>query len=675
MIIGTAGHIDHGKTALVKALTGVDADRLREEKARGITIDLGFAYMPDRGGGVLGFVDVPGHDRFVRNMLAGATGIDFMLLTVAADDGIMPQTREHFEIVNLLGLTRGIVALTKCDLVGAERRADVVRQIETLLQNTAFAEAKIVPVSSITGEGIDELREEFFAEARSFSARGREGLFRLAVDRSFSLQGVGTVVTGAVLSGSVRVDDTVVVSPSGHEARVRSIHAQNRPVETGQVGERCALNLAGEGISTRSVGRGDVVLERGAHAPTDRIDATLQLLGGEPRELAHWTPVRLHHAASETGARVALLHEEPIAPGESGRVQLVVSRPIAAAVGDRFIIRDTTGSRTMGGGRFVDLRGPYRRRRTPQRLAQLDALVLDDPAETLARLLEVQPYAVDFTGFVRDRAMGPEQAARLLADVPHVRTARGSDDLLISPTIWKRLSDSARAALADYHRSHPQLLGPGIGWLAGRLEPRMRNKTGAAAIRALIAEGTLVFQGGAVRLPGHQLALDKRDHGLWQRLVPHLSGENRFRPPQGRECAKLLGEREFDVRRVLKAMAKQQSVVETAPDRFFLRETLKEMAGITAEIAEAQDDGFFAAAQFRDRLQNGRKVAIEILEYFDRNGLTVRRGDMRRVVPHRLAEYTENVPASEVAARANGEENRSRWGVRTSNPGRAVSQS
>jgi selenocysteine-specific elongation factor len=504
MIIGTAGHIDHGKTALVKALTGVDADRLREEKARGITIDLGFAYMPDRGGGVLGFVDVPGHDRFVRNMLAGATGIDFMLLTVAADDGIMPQTREHFEIVNLLGLTRGIVALTKCDLVGTERRADVVRQIETLLQNTAFAEAKIVPVSSITGEGIDELREEFFAEARSFSARGREGLFRLAVDRSFSLQGVGTVVTGAVLSGSVRVDDTVVVSPSGHEARVRSIHAQNRPVETGQVGERCALNLVGEGISTRSVGRGDVVLERGAHAPTDRIDATLQLLGGEPRELAHWTPVRLHHAASETGARVALLHEEPIAPGESGRVQLVVSRPIAAAVGDRFIIRDTTGSRTIGGGRFVDLRGPYRRRRTPQRLAQLDALVLDDPAETLARLLEVQPYAVDFTGFVRDRAMGPEQAARLLAGVPHVRTARGSDDLLISPAIWKRLSDSARAALADYHRSHPQLLGPGIGWLAGRLEPRHAQQDGRSGhTRAHRRKERLCSRAARCRLPGH----------------------------------------------------------------------------------------------------------------------------------------------------------------------------
>ena len=675
MIIGTAGHIDHGKTALVKALTGIDADRLREEKARGITIDLGFAYMPDGADGVLGFVDVPGHDRFVRNMLAGATGIDFMLLTVAADDGVMPQTREHFDIVRLLGLSRGIVALTKCDLVSAERRAEVRGEIEALTRETAFAGAKIVAVSSVTGEGIGALRDELLGAARTRSARNGDGVFRLAIDRSFSLQGVGTVVTGAVLSGCIRTDDTVVISPSGLEARVRSIHAQNRPAEEGHAGDRCALNLAGEGINARSVGRGDMALDRAVHAPTERIDATLELLAGEPRPLAHWTPVRLHHAANDVAARVALLQEEPLAPGTSGRVQLVLSRPVPAAVGDRFIIRDTSGSRSMGGGRFLDLRGPYRRRRTPQRLAQLDALAMDDPADTLAALLECAPYAVDFRGFVRDRAMGDAQAARLLEWVPHVRTAQGSEDLVFSPGVWARLADSARGALADYHRANPQLLGSGIGWLASTLEPRLRNKTGAAVIRSLIADGTLAFQGGAVRLPGHRLALDKRDHELWQRIVPHLSGDNRFRPPQGRECAKLLGEREFDVRRVLKAMAKQQCVVETAPDRFFLREALTEMAGIAAEIADAQEDGFFAAAQFRDRLQNGRKVAIEVLEYFDRLGLTARRGDLRRIVAQRLADYRNGVAAGMAAARGNGEENRSRWGVRTSNQGGAVSRS
>lgn len=676
MIVGTAGHIDHGKTALVHALTGVETDRLQAEKMRGITIDLGFAYMSTGDDGILGFVDVPGHDRFVRNMLAGATGIDFVLLVVAANDGVMPQTREHFDIVNLLGLTRGVVALTKCDLVSAERRAEVTEQIEALMQETALAKANIIPVSSVTGEGVDALRNELTAAARSFSARGGEGLFRLAVDRRFSLRGVGTVVTGAVLSGSVHVDDMVMLSPSGLEARVRSIHAQNRAVTSGRVGERCALNLVGEEVGLDKIGRGDVVLDRAAHAPTIRIDAELRLLGGEPRALAHWTPVRLHHAASEIGARVALLQDEPIASGAGGRVQLVLDHPIAAAVGDRFIIRDTSGSRTMGGGRFIDLRGPHRRRKLPARLTQLDALAQTDPAEALAALLAHPPFAVDIAGFSRDRVLGKQQFENLLEEVPHARAIQGADDLLFSPAIWKQLSDSARRVLEDYHRANPQLLGPSIAWLARALESRLRIKTGGVVIRALIADGTLASEGGAVRLPGQRLALDKRDHQLWQRIIPYLSSEGRFRPPQGRECAKLLGERELDVRRVLKAMAKQQSVIELAPDRFFLRETIKEMAGIVADIAQAQEDGQFPAAKFRDRLQNGRKVAIEILEYFDRNGLTLRRGDLRRIVPHRLVEYTGNSSGSApVAATATKEENRSRWGVRTSNPGGAVRQS
>jgi len=645
LIVGTAGHIDHGKTALVKALTGIDADRLAEEKARGITIDLGFAYM-QAGDGVLGFVDVPGHDRFVRNMLAGATGIDFLLLIVAADDGVMPQTREHFDIVSMLGLSRGTVALTKCDLVPIERRAEVTREVEALLAGSAFEGAPIMPVSTVTGEGLDALRNALVAAAEQRSLRDGEGLFRLAVDRSFSLQGVGTVVTGAVLSGSVAVDDMVVISPSGLEARIRSIHAQNRPVRRGHVGERCALNLVGEGITVDTVGRGDVVLNRAAHAPADRIDAELKLLGGEPRALKHWTPVRLHHAASETGARIALLQEEPLEPGGEGLVQLVLERPIAAAVGDRFIIRYTSGSRTMGGGRFLDLRGPQRRRKTRQRLAQLDALARPDPAGVLAGLLERPPFAVDLVAFARDRALRLEQAESLLPLVPHVRVGIAGGDLLLSPEIWKQLCDSARSALAAYHRDNPQLLGPGVTWLAARLEPRLPSKTGAAIIQSLVAHGTLAFGGGAVRLPEHRLALDKRDHGLWRKIEPCISGDFRFRPPQGRECAELLGERAFDVRRVLKAMARQQSVIELAPDRFFLSDAVKEMAGIAADIAEAQEDGFFAAAQFRDRLQNGRKVAIEILEYFDRNGLTSRRGDLRRIVPHRLAEYAGPARAS-----------------------------
>src|SRR6185295_9789638 len=321
MIIGTAGHIDHGKTSLVRALTGVDTDRLKEEKARGISIDLGFAYLPAPDGAVLGFVDVPGHEKFVHNMLAGATGIDFVLLVIAADDGVMPQTREHLAIVDLLGIERGLVALTKIDLVPPSRRAEVANEITQVLDATSLAGTGVVPVSTVTGEGIADLCQKITNAAQSVRARNERGRFRLAVDRSFTLAGTGTVVTGTVLSGAVSVDDQVIVTPSGLEARVRSIHAQNRPAGSGHAGDRCALNLAGDGIAKDVVARGDMISDPVLHAPADRIDATLKLLATETKPVSQWMPVRLHHGAAEIGARVVLLGDGPIPPGREGLVQ------------------------------------------------------------------------------------------------------------------------------------------------------------------------------------------------------------------------------------------------------------------------------------------------------------------------------------------------------------------
>ena len=319
MIIGTAGHIDHGKTALVRALTGIDTDRLKEEKARGITIDLGFAYLPAPDGEVLGFVDVPGHEKFVHNMLAGAGGIDFALLVVAADDGVMPQTREHLAIVDLLGIGRGLVAMTKVDLVAADRR-------EAVASGDRARAREDRPRRQRHRAGVGRQRRRHRraahpivrASATQPSAAPAQGRFRLAVDRSFTLTGVGTVVTGTVLSGAIAVGDHVTVSPSGLSARVRSIHAQNRPAERGLAGERCALNLAGDGIAKDLIHRGDVVLDPALHAPTDRIDARLRLLASERKPIAQWTPVRLHHAAAEVGARIVLLGDAPIAPGGQG---------------------------------------------------------------------------------------------------------------------------------------------------------------------------------------------------------------------------------------------------------------------------------------------------------------------------------------------------------------------
>ncbi len=636
MIVGTAGHIDHGKTALVRALTGVDTDRLQEEKARGISIDLGFAYLPAGDDRVIGFVDVPGHERFVRNMLAGVTSVDFVLLVIAADDGVMPQTREHLAILDLLGLTQGLVVLSKVDLVPPERRASVSAEVRGLLQGTGLAAVPIVAVSAVSGEGIAELRERLVVAAQRAGARSAAGRFRLAVDRCFTLTGVGTIVTGAVLSGAVAVGDTVAVSPGGRKARVRSIHAQNAPAPRGARGQRCALNLAGEGIDRRAIRRGAMLLDPTLDVPTDRIDARLRLLASESRALTHWTPVRLHHAAAEVAARVALLEAAPIAPGEDGRVQLVLDSPIAAAALDRYILRDTSGARTLGGGRFIDLRAPQRRRRAPQRLAQLDALEQEEPADVLAALLGRWPFFVDVAALARDRALDEAQTEAMLRAVPHVRLSAAGASIALAPATLERLGAETRVAVEAFHRAHPELPGLAPARLATTLPLRLPPAVYAAAVGELVKAGQLALENGAVRLPEHRLVLDGRDAALWARIAPFLSGSERFRPLLVKEIAAQIRAPDAEVLRVLKALARQRAVVEVALERFFRRETIDELARLVVEIARAQRDGSFSAAQLRDRLDNGRKVAIQILEYFDGQGLTLRRGDQRVINPRRL---------------------------------------
>jgi selenocysteine-specific elongation factor len=636
MIIGTAGHIDHGKTALVHALTGVDTDRLKEEKARGITIDLGFAYLPAPDGTVLGFIDVPGHEKFVHNMLAGAGGIDFVLLVVAADDGVMPQTREHLAIVDLLGVGRGVVALTKVDLVSVERREAVTAEIAQTLEGSGLAASDIMPVSIVSGEGIDSLRARLFIAARAVDSSAPKGRFRLAVDRSFSLTGVGTVVTGTVLSGVIVDGDHIKVSPSGRSARVRSIHAQNRRTDRGQAGERCALNLAGDGITKGAVHRGDVVLDPELHAPTDRIDATLRVLASELKPIAQWMPGRLHHAAAEVGARVVLLGDGPIAPGEQARVQVVLERPIAAAAGDRFVLRDTSAQRTIGGGRFLDLRAPARKRRTPERMAQLDAYAIDNPERALAALFECAPGYVDLTAFARDRALSADEVERLAEKLGLIRIPLQRALVALSPARWMQLKRGILDRLTAFHADNPDLPGMGLERLRLQLEPRLPAPAFAAALQGLARVKQVALDGAWVRLPGHEVRLTASEEALWLHVRPLIAEKERFRPPRVRDVGGMIGTGETNIRRLFKLLGRLGKVDEVAHDHFFLRGTVAEMVEIAADLAAKAPNGQFAAAEFRDRLDNGRKVAIQILEFFDRHGVTLRRGDLRRINKHRL---------------------------------------
>ncbi len=374
MIVATAGHVDHGKTALVRALTGVDTDRLPEEKKRGLTIDLGFAYHSLDPDHVLGFVDVPGHERFVRNMLAGVGAVDLALVVVAADDGVMPQTREHTAILDLLGVDVCIAVVSKADKVGAARAAEVGAEIDTLLSTTGMRGAEVHQVSALSGTGMDALAAALRERALRHAARAANGRFRLCIDRAFTLKGAGLVVTGTVHAGTAGAGERLVVTPGGQEARIRGIHAQDRPAECARTGERCALNLAGRDLGPETIGRGDWVVDRTLHAPSDRIDVRLRVLSAETRALRHWTPVHVHLAASHSTARIAVLGAGSIVPGDSGRVQIVLDRPLHALAGDRIVIRDQSATRTMGGGTVIDPFSPRRGRARPARLAWLDAI-------------------------------------------------------------------------------------------------------------------------------------------------------------------------------------------------------------------------------------------------------------------------------------------------------------
>ncbi|MGQ0580936.1 MAG: selenocysteine-specific translation elongation factor [Reyranella sp.] len=626
MIVGTAGHIDHGKTALVKALTGVDADRLKEEKARGITIDLGYAYSDLGDGRQLGFVDVPGHERFVHNMLAGATGIDAALLVVSAVEGIKPQTVEHLQIVDLLGLDRGIVALTKSDLTDDDQILERMAEVETLLASTSLKGAEIIPVSALTGQGIDELKAKLLALGES--GKGVTGFARLAVDRCFVLSGAGVVVTGTIHAGEIKVDDRLVLTPSGLEARVRSLHAQNRPADIGRAGERCALNLAGPKLSKEAIRRGDWVVSPDLHVPTDRIDVRLKLLASEEQPLKHWSPVHVHLGSAHAMGRVALLEGDKLAPGASGLAQLVLEEKVGALAGDRIILRDPSATRTLAGATVIDPFGPPRNRRAERRRAELAALG-DADAEVLPKLLRLESGFVELARFGQSRNLRPAEVEKLLA-------AAGGEMLEGYGFLSQTLA-AARTDIVETLKAFHQAKADAPGLQPERLRVTLKKRWPAPVFRALldreVKAKAVMVDGPFLRLPGHSLTLSPRDEALWKKISADLARE-RFKPPRVRDFAQTYGAPEPDTRKLLQRLARLGKVIEVAPDQYFLRPVVAEMVAIAHAFGRD-----FSAAEFRDKLDNGRKVAILILEFFDRHGVTVRRGDLRRVVPQKLEQY------------------------------------
>ena len=609
MIIGTAGHIDHGKTTLVKALTGVDCDRLKEEKARGITVDLGYAYTP-----TLGFIDVPGHEKLIHNMLAGATGIDFALLVIAADDGPMPQTREHLEIIELLGIRRGAVALTKIDAVAVDRVEQAKSEVAALLAATGLAGAPIFPVAAVSGVGIAALHAHLENESAALAQRPLAGGFRLAIDRCFTLSGAGTVVTGTAFAGAVRVGDQLLLSPSGKTVRVRSLRVQDRSAESGQHGQRIALALSG--VEKSEVARGQWLIAPSLHAPVLRFDARIRVLAGQPA-LKHWTQVHLHLGAEDVLARIALLGSDEIAPGNEGWAQIALERPIGALAGDRFIVRDAAARQTIGGGMVLDIFPPGRKRRSPERLALLAALADADPATALQLAAAQQPAGIALTPYALNRNLEPAALAALCARLQ----LKVVGDTAFAPACWQALENRLLAALTAEHERAPDLAGVERDRLRRLTLPTLSRPAFDALLAGPLRDGRIAQTHAWLHLPGHRVQLADADRTLWSTLKPLLDATP-YAPPRVRDVARASGVGEEGVRALFKQVARCGEAWPVAHDHYFTAAAVADLA--RRVFALAARDGHARAATLRDEIGGGRKVAIHILEFFDRIGYTRR---------------------------------------------------
>ncbi|MBI2851328.1 MAG: selenocysteine-specific translation elongation factor [Chloroflexi bacterium] len=619
-VLGTAGHIDHGKSALVQALTGIDPDRLREEKERGMTIDLGFAWLKLPSGQEVGIVDVPGHERFIKNMLAGVGGIDLALLIVAANEGVMPQTREHLAILDLLGIEKGVVALTKKDLVDSEMLDLVKMDVEELIDSTILARAPIVAVSSITGEGIPDLLATIDRLLSSAQPRKDTGRPRLPIDRIFTIAGSGTVVTGTLIDGSLSVGQEVEIVPSGLKSRIRGLQTHKAREETATPGSRVAINLVG--ITTSELHRGDVVTIPGWLKPTKMLTASLHLLPhpvsgtGQAlrRPLPHNAEVSFHTGAAETMAKVRLLEKDKLEPGEIGWVQVVLESPVAVIKGDRFIIRSPMD--TLGGGKVIDSNDKLLRRFRPSVIQELKVKEAGAAEEVLLTLLEAK-QPVELPTFLAQSDLSESEAQPALDSLIQqgrvVRVGQAEPYLLFTASGWQRLVKQAVETLQDYHKKFPARLGMPKSELGSRLKV---GKYAPSVWQKLAGDGVLSEEGLAVRLASFRVQLSPAQQGKIDAFLKSLV-QNPYAPP-----AEQIPEPDL-----LNLLIDQRKVVKVSDSVVFAAPAYQEM--VEKIIAHLKAHGKVTLAEVRDMFQTSRRYAQALLEYLDEKKITRRVGDER----------------------------------------------
>jgi selenocysteine-specific elongation factor len=637
MIIATAGHVDHGKTLLIRALTGVDTEK-PEEKRRGMTIDLGFANRPVGDEGMLAFIDVPGHERFIRNMISGVSAIHFALIVIAADDGPMPQTLEHVAILDLLRIPRGAVVVTKTDLVAPARVKEVNAQMREVLKGTTLSDAPLFAVSAANGEGMNELLAHLEnAEAQRQLTRPR-GQFRLAVDRHFQLKGVGLIVAGSVQSGRVRVGDQCILTPlgagGGLRVRIRSLEAQGRHGGEARMGERCAMNIvgaAGDAIPSEALRRGLWLTSPIAALPVQRVDIRLRLLESEDRPLSFWTPVHVHLGAADVMGRVALLEGRRLLPGHSALAQLVLDEPVIAARSDRVVLRDQSARRTLGGGSVLDPFGPIRGRARPERRAKLQAMESRNAVDALRMLLDASPDGVKLYRFERAFNFDEAEHKVLREAVAPVVVGAAEEQVAFSPNRWQAMTGAVHQILTGFHADYPQKLGMDVSLLHRQSKLKTTPEIFGALLRDMENKGVIARRGALVRLVEHQARPTQQEAVLWAKLQPLIAQGGRV-PPRLRELADLLRQAPEALERFFDRAEALGLAVHITPNRVYLPSVLRELADVAETLAKGRANGRFDAAAYRDHAGISRNLSIEILEYFDRVGFTRRHGNERDVI-------------------------------------------
>lgn len=621
MLVGTAGHVNHGKTSLVRALTGVDTDRLPEEKRRGLSIDLGFAYAETPDGSVIGFVDVPGHDRYLHNMISGVLPLDCVLLVVAADEGPARQTAEHLEILDLIGIGRLIAVVTRTDRADEATLAHTQGRLRQALERTSFAAANIFCVSSATGAGIDALTKHLHGLAVDRAPPGAG--FRLPIDRVFTLPGIGIVVTGTILSGTVHIDDKLVLCPKGVAVRVRSLHAQDRPASCASAGVRCAVAIAGPRLEKDEIKRGEMLVAPALCEPAEHISVSLK--PGDGVTLRNGRSLLLYHGTARTLARLTVLD----GAGEAYLAELSPARPIAALYGDRILLRDEGAKINVAGGIVIDPYLPGREMARHMRSARLSAVLQRNHGDALAALLDAVGL-VDFGRFCVARNLEPPEQQSLRGRFAENLIETGNDAIMLSRVLRAEAMTRLTDGLDRHHALHPEVLGPKAQEAIKFMGRQFAGDAARACLAEAVAQGLVVRDGACIRLTSHRPHLADEDERVWNRLR-EIFEEAKLRPPHIGALAETFALPFKEMERCLGRFETFGLLTRVARNRFFLPDTIDQFVAMANTLERDGKGEGFTAAEFAGMSGVGRNLSVEILEHLDRAGVTRRRGSRRRL--------------------------------------------